>query len=923
MKKLIAIFAIGCWVTLFAHAQTGAISGKIIDAESNESVAEATIRILQAKDSMLVAGKASDKNGAFSIPVKIGDYIVHISFIGYTDFFKSIRLSASSPNINIGTIKLSTDNVLLDEAVVSAKAVEIRVKGDTIEYNADSYKVTQSAVLEDLLKKMPGVEISSEGKITINGKEIKKILVDGKEFFSSDPKVASKNLPAKVVEKLQVLDRRTDMAQMTGFDDGDEETVLNLEFKPGMKQGVFGNAFAGYGSKNRYEANAMVNYMRENDQLTFIGGANNTNNAGFSDLASSMFGNSGGGRRRRGGFGNTNGISDAANTGLNFSKEFSKKLTLGGNVRYGYTDNVTTSKEFTENILKSGNTFEKENNASNNISQNLNSEFRLEWQPDSLTKIIFNPELSIYKNIRNEQGDFLTYNTDKDSINYGNSDYYAHGNGNDVELDLDVSRQLGKKGRVLSGSFDYEFGNSENKGDNVSNTYYLGTRPNDIIDQRFVNTNNYNRIRTFLSYVEPLGSNNFLQLAYTFRNNRSASDKDTRSQDADGNYTVLDKAYSKSLENNFTHHEVELNFRSQREKYNYLLGFSVQPSDSHSKTFIGDSIIDNRPQRVVNYAPMARFDYQWSKQRNLRLYYDGRTNQPSVAQLSPVVDISDPLNITYGNPDLKPSFDHRFRVRYRDFDPKKSSAVLFFGGFNYTLNDIVSDTKTDVATGRKEATYTNASGSWNANGRFILNQPLKNIKFSFFSMSYGRYAEGSAFVNNEKNLSKTTNLSEVLGLNYRSDAFDFSIRGRASYSTIKNSLQASQNQEYFNYGASANTTVYLPYDFSIESDINYLTNSGYSAGFEQDEVLWNASISKQFLKQKNATLRFKIYDILQDRSNISRSVTSNYIRDTTTNTLTSYFMFHFVYRFNIFKGGITQEEMMESERNRHRRRYHR
>lgn len=909
-------------ITLLAHAQTGTISGKIIDTDTNEPISEATIRILQAGDSTFVAGKASDKNGAFSIPVKIGTYIVRVSFIGYTDFFKDVQTSTSTPDVDMNIIQLITSDLLLDETIVSAKAAEIIVRGDTIEYNADSYKVTESAVLEDLLKKMPGVEISNEGTITINGKEIKKILVDGKEFFSSDPKVASKNLPAKVINKLQVLDRRTDMAQMTGFDDGDEETVLNLEFKPGMKQGVFGNAFVGYGSKDRYEANTVLNYMRENDQLTFIGGANNINNAGFSDLAPSMFGNRGG-RNRRGQLENSDGISKAASTGLNFNKEFSEKLMLGGNAHYGYTDNIKTSKEFTKNILKSSNTFEKENNVSNNISQNFNSDFRMEWQPNSLTKFIFNPTISFYKNTHNEQGRFLTQNTALDSINYGNSNYYANGSGNDVELNLDISRGFDKKERVLSGSVNYEFGKSKNKGDNVSNTHYLGTRPDDIIDQRFVNTNNYNRMRTFISYVEPLGNNNFMQLTYTFRNNRSKSDKDTRSQDINGNYTLFEKDYSKSLENSFTHHEVELNFRSEHEKYNYLLGFSVQPSRSRNKTFIGDSVINNLPQRVVNYAPMIRFDYEWSEEKGMRLYYDGRTNQPSIRQLSPVVDISDPLNITYGNPNLKPSFDHRFRISYSNFNPEKNKAVLFFGGFSYTLNAIVSNTKTDVTTGRKELSYKNVGGNWNANGRIILNQPLKNIKFSVFSMTYGRYGVSNAWINNEKNTNKTAMLSEVMGVNYRSDRFDFSMRGRLSYSNIRNSLQANQNQEYFNYGSSINTTIYLPYSFSIESDINYNTNSGYADGFKQNEMLWNASVSKQFLKQKNATLRFKIYDILQDQSNILRDVTSNYIRDTTTNTLTSYFMFHFVYRFNIFKGGIMQDEIRESKRNHHRKHHRR
>ena len=381
MRKLILFLTTMLAFTALANAQgqagRGTIKGKLIDDATKEAIQEANIRILNQKDSTYVTGIASERNGTFSIPIRNGNYIVHISYIGYSDMFKDVSINNSNATANLGTLSLHEDGVLLSDALITAKALEVVVRGDTVEYNADSYKVSESAVIEDLLKKMPGVEIDADGKITVNGQEIKKILVDGKEFFSDDPKVASKNLPAKMVDKLQVLERRTDMSLMTGFDDGDEEMVINLTVKPGMKEGVFGNAFAGYGSQDRYEANAMVNYMRDKDQLTFLGGLNNTNNAGFSDLASAMFG-SGGGGGRRGGWGGSSGITKSANAGLNFSKEFNEKLTLGGNVRYGDTDTDNTSSVYTQNLLSSGNTFERENNKSNNYSQNINKYFRLQ-----------------------------------------------------------------------------------------------------------------------------------------------------------------------------------------------------------------------------------------------------------------------------------------------------------------------------------------------------------------------------------------------------------------------------------------------------------------------------------------------------------------------------------------------------------------
>ena len=914
MKKIRIISAILFFAMPSVWSQNsvseGSISGTLIDAETNKPVALANVRILQQPDSTFIGGKASDEKGNFSIPVKSGSYIVHISFIGYKDIYRNVRVTNSNPSVRLGLLKLLPDNIVLSETVITAKAPEISVKGDTLEFSADSYKITESAVVEDLLKKMPGVEIGSDGKITVNGREIKKILVDGEEFFSDDPKVASKNLPAKMVNKVQVLDRRTDISLMTGFDDGEEETVINLSVKPGMKEGLFGNAFAGYGSKDRYEGNAMVNYMKNKDQFTFLGGLNNTNNAGFSDLASSMFGSMGG-RGGRGMFGgNNSGISTSNNAGFNFVKTFSDKLKLGGNIRYGSTDNTVTSKVHTQNLLSTGNTIEDENNLSNNYSQNFNMNLRMEWNPDTLTRIIFQPEGSIYNNRRSETGDFITTGTINDTVNHGDSRYQSEGDGKSMSARLDVSRTLGKPGRVISFQLRGGMSDTQNSGNNLSNTYYLGAKEDDLIDQKFTNESKSNNFRGYISYVEPLVGQNFLQLAYSYRQNNSESNRDTRSKDADGAYTVLDSLYSKRLENEFVNQSIELNFRADRGIFDYMLGISAQPSSSRSKTFIGEKNIHDLTQNVWNFAPMAQFNYRWSRQKNLRIRYNGNTDQPSVTQLSPVVDVSDPLNVTYGNPDLKPSFEHRVNIRFMNFNPEKNQALNFFGDFRYLTNDIVSSTFTDKSTGRKETTYENVAGNWNTNGRLMLNLPLKNIKFSIFSMTFAGYSHTNGFSNGEANLSKVSNLGETLGLNYRSDAIDFGVRGNISYNGVRNSLEGQQNQNYYNYGGSANTTIYLPYDFSIESDINYSSNTGYADGYQQNEWLWNASVQKQIFKQKNGTLRFKIYDILQQRSNISRSVTANYIRDTQTNTLTSYFMFHFVYRFNIFKGGATREDMM-------------
>jgi len=485
-------------------------------------------------------------------------------------------------------------------------------------------------------------------------------------------------------------------------------------------------------------------------------------------------------------------------------------------------------------------------------------DLRLEWEPDTITRVIFRPTVSFYDNRRNETGDFFTSSEmTGDTINYGESDYSSEGKGKDMSFNLDASRELGKEGRILSVQLRGQTGDSDNSGTSISGTYYNGTRPDDMIDQRFTNVGSNQSWRGYLSYVEPIGKDNFIQLAYQYSQNRSESDKDTRSRDESGNYTVLDSLYSKRLENNFVRQELEVNFKSVREKYDYMFGFSMQPSSSRSKTFIGAEEIYDGEQKVINYSPMAQLNYRWSRTNNLRLRYFGDTEQPSLTQLSPVVDVSNPLNISYGNPDLQPSFEHRFNIRYQTSNPQKASSFAAFVNAGYMTNDIVTATLTDVTTGRKETTYRNVEGNWNANGRMMFNVPLKNIRFSIFNMSFASYNHTKGFSNNEMNTNRRATLTEVLGLNYRSDLFDFGVRGNVSFNNVTNSLEGQTNQQYFNYGGNARTAVYLPWDLTLESDVNYSTNAGYADGFEQNEWLWNASLQKTMFKQKNGTIRFK------------------------------------------------------------------
>ena len=561
----------------FAQQSGVNVTGSVVEQGSDTPIEQATVRLLNVKDSAMVRGVVSARNGSFTLKnVKKGSYLLHITFIGYDPLYQPLQITGKKNPVNVGKLELSDGAIELGEAVVIGKAPEVTVRNDTVEYNADSYKVTEGSVLEDLLKKMPGVEVDSEGKITVNGKEVKKVMVDGKEFFSDDPKVASKNLPAKMIDKLQVLDKKSDMAQMTGFDDGEEETVINLTVKPGMKQGWFGNAYGGYGSKDRYEGNAMVNRFVNNDQITFMGGANNTNNMGFSDLASTMFSGMGGGGGRRGGFGAGSGITSSGNAGLNFSKEFKPdKLTLGGNTRYSHSDNDARSKSDRQNILPGdSSSYDNSEAMSRTKSDNFGVDFRLEWKPDTMTQLIFRPSFSFSHSMNDNFSDATTLDNERDTVNTNKSSNYSESNGYNLNASIDFSRKLNNKGRVFSATLSGGNSDSYSDGMNRSDIVYFNQTDalkNSIIDQRSRYDNKGFNYRAYVSWVEPIGHNNFIQATYSISQRKQEALKNVYNQDADGIYNVLDSAYSQSYRNNFISQRASLSFKSQRAKFNYTI----------------------------------------------------------------------------------------------------------------------------------------------------------------------------------------------------------------------------------------------------------------------------------------------------------------------------------------------------------------
>ncbi|NDW17901.1 TonB-dependent receptor [Dysgonomonas sp. 216] len=889
-------------ITLGGFAQstgTVAISGTVLDSLSKDPIPQAGIRILAAKDSSYVNGAATNLSGRFNASVKPGNYIIDISFLGYTNQYLNIQ--ATKPQNQLGNIYLKEDGILLQETTVIGKAPDIIVKGDTVEYNADAYKVQESAVLEDLIKKIPGAEVDSEGKIKVNGKDISKILVDGKEFFSDDPQTASKNLPAKIVDKLQVLDKKSDMAQITGFDDGEEETVINLVVKPGMKQGLYGNALIGYGSEDRYEGNGFLNYAKDNTRISVLGNFNNNNNQNANSRS--------GGR----------GITETKEGGANFAIEPSKKLKWDGDIYYSQTDRETIS-ESNKSYINVDKT-ESSRSRSNVISDRFNIRQKLEWEPDTMTKVIFRPNLNYSKTENRSRNTSNRIDNDSIELSYeGLEENSTNSKNLNLSGNLLINRKLNNKGRsvTLEVSGGYSTGDDDGLEYNEID-YYETSNPLKITNRKSNTDNDSYNWRARLSYLEPVGYNNFLEFAYNIRQNISKTDKKTFDyDDFTGDYTEVANDFTRNIKNEFLNQNISLNFQSRKQKYNYTLGLGVEPSKSKTTINHPDQEKKETNRNTVNFSPRVEFNYLWDKRHNLRVRYNARTSEASTTQLFDGIISQNGTDKTIGNPNLKPKFTNNLFVRYQKYIPERASSIMAFARFTHTSNDIVTINKWNNDGGRTN-TYENINGNMNGNFRLMYNTPLKNKKFSINTATYGSYNRDNKFIQQrdssiQKNTANVFNIGEDLRLKFNSDVFQFDLGGRVSFESTRNSINSNQNQEVYNFGGFGNFSWYLPYDFVIESDINYSSNSGYSSGYQLNEWLWNASVSKQFLKGKNATIRFKIYDILKERTNISRSSTAEAITESVTNSLNSYFMVNFIYRFQSFKGSSRSNNSDGEER---------
>lgn len=900
MKHLILFIMFFISLSVIAQMGTksmaGYVQGAVYDGKTRESIPSTSIRVL-TMDSVYVQGMVTDDNGKFRMSISSGNYILEASFIGYKTFLQNFNISSDHPTYASDSIFLNEAEYMLKAAVVEAKVPDIVVKGDTIEYTAGAYSSQESDMLRDMIRNIPGIEIDANGNITANGKPVKKILVDGKEFFGNDIPMALSNLPANMIKKLQLYKEASEESKITGFKDKDPEQVLNLVVKEELKQSIFGDVKAGYGSDDKYANKAMVNFMRNENQISLVGDMNNVNDNEYS-------------------VGMDNGIDKNKNIGVSAQIKASEKLKLGGSFRYFNNENQMDTRTNTETFLKKddgspANRFSKNDMSTISKRENLNFSLNLEWNPDSLTTIYARSYAGFNNSNNNNTSSNLSFVAEGDTTS-SQSVSLSKGDGYNINTFLTIGRKLDNKGRTVSLSLNSSLRNDDNKGSNYSRTIYSDVADDKIIDQLSDTESKTNSYNLSLSYVEPMGKDRRLQFTYSLNNNNSDRDRNVWKKDGNGNYAIIDTAYTRKTNNRYVNQNVGLNFQTTKEKYDYTIGFNVSPSYSRSKVNIGDSVIDNLKQNVVNYSPTLNFSYKPNDNSNLDLNYSGSTSQPSISQLSPDTVIVSAMSKYYGNPDLKPSFNHNFNVYYQKSNYETSRFLLISGGFNYTSNNVVNYSIIDDK-GNSTNTYRNVDGNLGANLNVMYDTPLKNKKFSINTGTYVSYYRNIGFSNGDKSITNNVVLNESLSGKFKTSKFETNLMASISYNLARNNLAGEENRNTGTYGLKHFLLWKLPYDFSIQSRLNFTYYSGYGDDFKKSEVLWNASVDKKFLKNKKGTLRLQFFDILDDRNNVQRYVSGSYMSDSRSNTVNRYFMLSFSYQFNIIKNKGTKSQEPEDD----------
>ena len=942
MKKSILTMLL-LLVSIASFAQERLVSGAIIDRDTKDPVEQVTVQLLKT-DSTYVTGAISNEKGLFHLNApENGKYLLKITSVGYKPTVKRVVIEQDK-NLALGNVVVGADAIMLKGAVVTAMAQKVTLKEDTFVYNSAAYRTPEGSVVEELVKRLPGAEVSDDGTIKINGKEVKKILVDGKEFMTGDTKTALKNLPTSIIDKIKAYDEKSDLSKVTGIDDGEEQTVLDFNVKKGMNKGLMSNIDLGIGNKDRYSARGMGGYFNSNNRFMLFGNANNTSDRGFG----------GGGPRR--GFGGGNGLNASKMLATNYNYEEKNKFKFNTSLRWNHSDGDVWSRRSSENFMGSSSSFSNSLNQNFSRSDSWNGNIRLEWMPDTMTNILFRPSISWTTNDSRSTGISASYNQnpyqysddplsdeaiekmneDDAVVNTQRSVSLNNSKNNNIRGMLQLNRKLNNKGRNVTLRMDAKYTDKDSKSISLQNAHLYLVQNEAGLDSTY-QTNRYNltpskdySYSAQATYSEPLWKATFLQFSYKFTYSYSKSDRSTYDfskysfdginpeYGAWGNYLGRldgglgdyrdDKLSRYSEYRNYTH-DIQVMMRFVRQKYNLNFGVMIQPQRSKFIQDYQGKYVDT-VRTVTNVSPTLDFRYRFSKMSNLRVNYRGTTSQPSISQLLDITDNSDPLNISKGNPGLKPSFTQNFRLFYNNFVQNHNKGVMTYINFSTTSNSISNKVTYDETTGGRITRPENINGNWNVMGAFMFNCSIDsagvwniNTDTNLGYNHYVSYLSLDKSQDSQKNTTQNTTWNERLSLSYRNDWLELSLDGTLAYNHAKNKLQPNSNLDTWQFSYGPSMTLTAPWGTSLNTSLSCSSRRGYSdASMNTDEFVWNAQLSQGFLKGKPLTVMLQFYDLLHQQSTFSRAISSVSRTDTEYNAINSYTMLHVVYRMNLFGG---------------------
>ncbi len=916
----------------FAQAQNAQITGTVLDSTKNTSVVGAYVAVSRNVPDAKPEYVTTDVNGKFSFNglSKNASYLVKVSYLSYNDVSKIVTVNQDVENMG---------NIMLTEAVSNLKEVKIvgqivatEQKGDTTQYNAAAFKTNSDATTEDLIQKMPGITVIN-GTVTAQGETVNRVLVDGKPFFGDDAALTLKSLPAEIVDKIEVFDKLSDQAQFTGFDDGNAQKTINIVTKADRKVGQFGKMFAGYGLDNRYQAGGNVSYFKGNQRISVIGLSNNINQQNFSsqDLLGVTSSSGGGGGRGGGGgasnnflVGGQNGITGTNSFGLNYSNKFSNKVDVSGSYffnRTGNTNEQSTQQKYLLGNNGSGDQFYDEKSSTNSTNANHRVNFRVEYTINKNNSLIITPRLSFQDNNSGSMKVGLTSLADGSKLNSADITRSSKNNGYNFGNDVLFRHAFSKKGRSVSVNFNTQMNDRNGNSRLYSENLYFKNleMPGDTIDQQSYTNSKGTTLGGNFIYTEPISTTGQFQVNYGLTVSNSDSEKDTYNMSLDnGGYTDRDTLLSNSFDNRYVTNRAGLSYRYRKNSWMANFGVDFQNTGLYSNQLAPrQATVD---QTFTNLLPNFMLTYRSKTGTQFRTFFRSSTNQPSISQLQNVIDNSNPLSLTAGNPDLKQEYRNMFNIRYSLAGanrPYNFSALVFVTQTNNAIvnSTFIAQRPTVLPNGialQQGAKYTspiNVDGSWNARSFLVYGKPIAPLKMNVNLSTGFNYVRSPGLINNVSNFSNTYAVSQGLVVSSNiSEKLDFTVSYSGNYNIVRNTIQPTLNNNYYTSGISGRVNWIFGKGYVVQSDINNQSYRGLGEGYNQNFTLWNASIGKKFLKNNAGELKLTVFDILKQNNSVSRNVTETYVQDVTSRVLTQYAMLTFTYTLRNFGKMPVQNE---------------